>query len=240
MTISAKFFIALVVLCGLGTMGFAVQFHHEPVLWIRFFSFLVVTLFAARCNISLPGITGSMSVNVPFILIAVTQLGLWEALFIACSSALVQCLMSSRKTNAVKVIFNVCNMANATGFAYFLYTLRVEDADLTTHSLLLIAAAAGYFLVNTIPVAIIISLTERQNPAKLWSSLFLWTFPYYLLSAGLAFLAGTVTRFVGWQTALCLLPVMFGVYVSYRMYFSQQGSGEQPVPTMSRAAAGTA
>src|SRR5215472_5031897 len=215
MTTSAKFFIALVVLCGVGTIGFAVQFHHEPVLWIRFFSFLLITLFAARCNVSLPGITGSMSVNMPFIMIAVTQLSLWEAVFIACSSALVQCLMSSRKTNAVKMIFNVCNMANATGLAYFLYTLRIQNADLTMHSLLLIAAAAGFFLVNTIPVAVIIALTERQNPAKLWSSLFLWTFPYYLLSAGLAFLAGTVTRFVGWQTALGSLPVMFGVYVSY-------------------------
>ena len=235
MTISAKFFIALVVLCGLGTMAFAVQLHHETVLWARFFAFLVVTLFAARCNVSLPGITGSMSVNVPFILIAVTQLGLWEAIFIACSSGLVQCLMSSRKTNAVKLLFNVCNMANATGFAYILYNLHIQNAELTTHSLLLLAAAAGYFLVNTMPVAVIISLTERQNPAKLWSTLFLWTFPYYLLSAGLAFLASTVTRFVGWQTAVCLLPVMFGVYVSYRMYTSQQPSGE-PVSTMARAA----
>jgi hypothetical protein len=239
MTTSAKFFIALVALCGLGTMVFAVQFHQQPVLWIRFFAFLVVTLFAARCNVSLPGITGSMSVNVPFILIAVTQLSLWEAVFIACGSGLVQCLMSSRKTNAVKVVFNVCNMANATGLAYFLYTLRLQDADLTAHSLLLIAAAAGYFLVNTIPVAIIIALTERHNPARLWSRVFLWTFPYYLLSAGLAFLAGTVTRLVGWETAVGLLPVMFGVYVSYRMYFSQQSSGEQ-VHTMGRAAAGTA
>lgn len=235
MTISAKFFIALVVLCGLGTMAFAVQFHHEPVLWARFFTFLVVTLFAARCNVSLPGITGSMSVNVPFILIAVTQLGLWEAVFIACSSGLVQCLMSSRKTNAVKLVFNVCNMANATGFAYVLYNLHIQNAELTTHSLLLLAAAAGYFLVNTIPVAVIISLTERQNSAKLWSKLFFWTFPYYLLSAGLAFLASTVTRFVGWQTAVCLLPVMFGVYVSYRMYTNQQRSGE-PLSTMARAA----
>ena len=239
MTTSAKFFIALVVLCGLATVIFAVQFHQQPVLWLRFFAFLVATLFAARCNVSLPGITGSMSVNVPFILIAVTQLGLWEALFIACTSSLVQCLMSSRKTNAVKLVFNVCNMANATGLAYFLYTLRVEDAELTAHSLLLVAAAAGYFLVNTIPVAVVISLTERQNPAKLWSKVFLWTFPYYLLSAGLAFLAGAVTRFIGWETALGLLPVMFGVYVSYRMYFNQQHS-QEPVPTMARAATGNA
>lgn len=235
MTISAKFFIALVVLCGVGTMAFAAQFHHEPVLWARFFTFLVVTLFAARCNVTLPGITGSMSVNVPFILIAVTQLGLWESIFIACSSGLVQCFMSSRKTNAVKLLFNVCNMANATAVAYVLFNLHLQNAELTTHSLLLIAAAAGYFLVNTIPVAVIISLTERQNPARLWSKVFLWTFPYYLMSAGLAFLASTVTRFVGWQTAVGLLPVMFGVYVSYRMYTSQHQSAE-PVPTMARAA----
>src|SRR5690349_8828689 len=63
--------------------------------------------------------------------------------------------------------------------------------------LLLIAAAAGYFLVNTIPVAIIISYGTAE-PCQLWSRVFLWTFPYYLLSAGLAFLAGTVTRLVGW------------------------------------------
>jgi len=239
MTNSAKFFIALVVLCGLGIVGFAVESNHESILWVRFVALLVITLFAARCNVSLPGITGSMSVNLPFILIALTQLSLWEAIFIGCSSALVQSLMNSRKTNAIKVIFNVCNMANAIGLAYFLYTLHIQNADLTTHSLLLIAAAAGYFVGNTMPVAIIIALTERQNPVKLWNSLFLWTFPYYLLSAGLAFFAGAVTRFVGWETALGLLPVMFGVYLSYRMYFHQHTSVKYPA-TMVRAATGAA
>ena len=239
MTISAKFFLTLVVLCGLGTMAFALEFHQQTVLWIRFFAFLVVTVFAARCNVSLPGITGSMSVNLPFILLALTQLSLWETIFIGCSSALAQCLLNPRKTNAFKLAFNVCNMANAIGLAYVVYTLRIANGELAGHSLLLVAAAGAYFLGNTIPVAVIIALTEKKNPVKLWSGLFLWTFPYYLLSAGLAFLASTVTRLVGWETAVGLLPVMFGVYVSYRMYFSQQRSAES-VPTMARAAAANA
>jgi len=59
---------------------------------VRFIAFLLVACLAARLKVKLPGVTGSMSVNLPFILVAVEEMGQLEALLIACLSSLTQCL----------------------------------------------------------------------------------------------------------------------------------------------------
>jgi hypothetical protein len=82
-------------------------------------------------------------------------------------------------------------------------------------------AAASFFLAQTIPVATIISLTEGGNVARIWSSIFHLSFPYYVLSAGVTSLVTAASQRIGWQVPLLVLPAMYGVYRSYRLYFSQ-------------------
>ena len=48
--------------------------------WLVLFVLAVAT---ARLKVKLPGLTGNMAVNLPFLLIAVTQLSLMEALLVA-------------------------------------------------------------------------------------------------------------------------------------------------------------
>jgi hypothetical protein len=229
-------FVALIATCGLGVLGYAIM-HRGSFEVVKFAAFLIVTVFAARLNVRLPGIDGSMSVNLPFILIALTQFNLLETMVIACSSALAQSLLNGRKTDAVKVIFNVCNMANSVGAAYLVYSRLGQNPDLAAKVVLLTAATAAYFLVNTMPVAIIVGLTEKKNAASMWGHVFLWTFPYYLLGAGVASIMSAMTRFAGWQTPLILLPVAFAVYCSYKRYFASAQPATVASPLAARAIA---
>jgi hypothetical protein len=87
-------------------------------------------------------------------------------------------------------------------------------------------AAAMVFLAQTIPVAAIISLTEDGKLLRIWSSIFQLSFPYYLLSAGIASIVTTVGQHVGWQIPLLVLPAMYGVFRSYKLYFG----GALPLP----------
>ena len=85
---SARIFIALVILAGFAVLGNAV-IHANSTDIVRFVVFLVVTCVAARFKVKLPGLTGTMSVNLPFILVAENfkQFTLKSGVYPGCSGA---------------------------------------------------------------------------------------------------------------------------------------------------------
>lgn len=217
---SAQSFIGVVILAGFAVLANAVL-HAQSVDHVRFVSFLLVACLAARLKVKLPGLTGSMSVNLPFILVAAAEMSPSEALAVACFSTFVQCLpRATQKFNPVQAIFNFCNMALAVGATRLLLAQPSLNSMISSHALLLALAAAGFFVVNTVPVAIIISLTEAKHALKVWGEIFQLSFPYFVLSAAVAGVVLTASEHIGWQVPLAVLPVMFGVFHSYKRYFS--------------------
>jgi hypothetical protein len=89
----------------------------------------------------------------------------------------------------------------------------------------LVLAAGTYFMANTAPVASIIGLTEGGNPFALWHKVFLWSFPNYVIGAGLTAIASAFTTVSGLATMAALMAVLFAVYQSYKMYV---GHAAQP------------
>jgi hypothetical protein len=177
-----------------------------------------------------------MSVNLPFILVAVAEMSPSEALAVACFSTFVQCLpRATQKFNTVQAIFNFANMALAVGVTRFWFGNPALNNAIASHALLLFLTAGAFFVANTVPVAIVISLTEAKNALKVWDDLFHLSFPYFVASAGVAGLVLTATAKIGWQVPLFVLPVMFGVFHSYKRYF---GSEMETAPlSLTKAAA---
>ncbi|HVH85872.1 MAG TPA: hypothetical protein VM912_04055 [Terriglobales bacterium] len=228
---SAKFFIALVILAGLAVLVEAVL-HAKSADHVRVVSFLLVACLAARLKVKLPGLTGSMSVNLPFILVAAAEMTSSEALAVACFSTFVQCLPhATQKFNTVQAVFNFANMALAVAATRFLFGDPALNSIVGSHALLLALAAGGFFVVNTVPVAIVISLTEAKNALKVWGHIFQLSFPYFVASAAIAGLVLAATAKIGWQVPLFVLPVMFGIFHSYRRYF---GGSKETAPAPMR------
>src|SRR5579862_5752582 len=104
---NTKLLVGLMLVLGVGIL------LQVPLTWGhpaygRFTATFLVALFAARLRVSLPRLTGSMSVNLPFILLALSELSLGEALLITGTSTLVQCLWdASSEQRLIKVMFNV-------------------------------------------------------------------------------------------------------------------------------------
>lgn len=218
---SAAAFVTLITMCGLGMLGYAVlHFHSND--WVRLMSLLAVALLAARLKLKLPGLNGNMSVNLPFIILGVTELGLLQTLLIACASTTVQSLKKPRnQIRWIQVTFNFFNMALSVGLAHFAFNYAMPEVFIPGFALRIGLAAGILFLANTIPVSAIISLTELRKIPQVWYEIFLWSFPYYVLSGGVASLFHTLDRNVGWQIPLAMLPLMFGVYHCYRAYFGR-------------------
>jgi len=235
-SLTSKAFLAAVVLSGLAVLANAVL-HASSVEYGRFVSFVLVACLAGRLQVKLPGLTGKMSVNLPYILVAAATLSMWEAIAIACSSTLAQCLpRGARKFNVVQATFNVCNMALAVGATRLVFGQTSIHNGISAHAVVFSLATAVFFLVNTVPVAIIIALTERKNPVSIWGNMFQLSFPYFVLSGAIAGLVVATSARIGWEAPLLILPVMLGVFHSYKSYF-RSDTEEAPLPLAKEAAA---
>src|SRR5208283_991 len=147
---------------------------------------------SSRFKVKLPGMTSSMSGNLPVILLGVTQLGLFASLLVAIVAGIAQSYSSGgNKPKPIQFLFNACTLLNAAGLAYLAYHSQIFATAATAHTLSLVLAAATYFLANTAPVASIIGITEGANPFALWHKVFLWSFPNYVIGAGLTAVAST-------------------------------------------------
>ena len=203
-----------ILLLGYGSLHWS---SRDPA---QFVSYLAIAVIASRLKVKLPGIAGTMSVNFLFILLGVVELGFAETLAIACAATLAQCLFGDRP-RVFQVAFNICGVTIATALAYgtFHWTLRgMPQAGI---SVPLLAAASVFFFANTVPVALVISLTEKKSIRGIWSDFYFWTFPYYLVDAGIASIVGWLNRMVPWETSLLVLPAVYVVYRSYRLYLSK-------------------
>ena len=216
----ATFFIGAIATSGLSMLGYSVikfqSLHHYPLLVL-----LLVSAAASRLKLKLPGINGNMSVNLPFILIAVVQLSLFESMLVALVSSAVQTLPKpGLRFSAVKLLFNVSTMGLAAGACGLLWHRRSLAGHTWSGWLPLIASCAAFFLVNTFPVATIISLTEGASLMRTCSSIFQLSFPYYLGCTGLMSIVSAISQQVSWIIPVALMPVMVLMYVSFRRYFS--------------------
>jgi hypothetical protein len=232
--IKAKVMIGMVAVASLCALSFGVV-RWQTQAWPQLLLLAVAAAVSSRLKVKLPGMTSSMSGNLPVILLGVTQLGLFASLLVAVTAAVAQSYSGGNKTKPIQFVFNACTLLNAAGVAYLVYHSQIFAAHATAHTMSLVLAAATYFLANTAPVASIIGLTEGGNPFALWHKVFLWSFPNYVIGAGLTAIASAFVTVSGVATMATLLAVLFAVYQSYKMYV---GRAEQTQPRAMAMAAG--
>ncbi len=217
--IKAKVMIGIVAVASLCALSFgAVRWQSQS--WPQLVLLLAAAALSSRFKVKLPGMTSSMSGNLPVILLGVTQLGLFASLLVAVTAAIAQSYSGGNKTKPVQFVFNACTLLNAAGLAYLAYHSQMfaVTGTATAHTMSLVLAAATYFLANTAPVASIIGLTEGGNPFALWHKVFMWSFPNYVIGAGLTAIVSTFTTVTGLASVAALMAVLFAVYQSYKMY----------------------
>ena len=199
----------------------------------KFVAYALIALLASRLRVSLPEITGTISVSFLFILICIVELNFSETLFVGCAAIVMQCFAKRQRwPRPEQVVFNLCSAAFAIWGAYFVYHGPLHTRVDLSPPLLLMLAGCVYFLLNTLPVAAIISLTEHKSLRKVWSDCYFWSLPYYLAGAAVAGLVGWINQRVSWQTTLLALPAMFVIYRSYRLYVSKLQNEKRHVEEM--------
>src|SRR5579884_786436 len=222
--LKAGAFITFVALLGASVFAYGMLTWHSQDL-LRLAVYIIIAAVASGLKVSLPGVNGTMSVNFLFVLLGIVELNLPETLLIGLTGIITQSLWKSRKITPVHLVFNLGGNAAAIGASYFAYQFVnnrwFAHASTQGLSLSLVAAASTYFLANTVPIAIVISLTEHKQIQKTWKECYFWCFPYYLFGAALTGLAHLINQHAGWETSLLAFPAVYWIYRSYRLYLER-------------------
>lgn len=215
-----KMFIGGMMAAAFAVAGYASFASHTP---HSLFALAVLGLAAStsRMKVKLPGVNGNMSMNLPFLLTAAVNLSAVEAVLIAVISTTVQCWpRKSARFNPQQMSFNLSMMAFATASASLMFHATwLTRLQWSANPVGLALAAFVLFLGQTVPVAGIVSVSEKKSVSETWQNLALLSFPYYVVSAGITSMVQAVSAHLGWELALAVFPVMYFVHRSYKLYF---------------------
>src|SRR6202451_1198622 len=114
----------------------------------EFICYLGIAILASRLKVTLPGITGTLSVNFLFILVGVLELSFSETLILGAVSILAQTLYPERP-NALQVTFNVCAGAISTALTYVVYDHPWSNLLIGSNPLLLGVAPVVYVIYRS-------------------------------------------------------------------------------------------
>src|ERR1700730_17088873 len=226
----AKLYISLVVIAGLAVLIYG-GVHPSSKNIAEFICYLGIAVLASRLKVNLPGITGTLSVNFLFILIGVLELSFAETLTLGAVSMLAQCLYRDRP-NAIQVTFNICAGSLSTAAAYVVYHHPISNYLVSSHPLLLGLAASVYFIANAGSIATVILLTERRPLTRILVDCYFWSFPYYLVGAGIAGTIAWLNQKFNWETSLLIVPAVYLIYRSYRLYLGKLEDEKRHVEEM--------
>src|SRR5579864_5559603 len=220
-SIGARAFIAGMALAG--CVCFVLAFSHwqssDPV---KFACYLAAALLASSLKVGLPGVEATLSVNFLFTLLGILELSLPETLLIGIASTLAQFYWRpARRLKLVQLIFNLSQVTVSTAVAYGAYQLVVLRVLHAPGPLALLVAAVIHFACNSGAMAAIIKLTEDRPLSKVWADSYLWSFPYYMVGAAVAGLVHFLNGHIGWQSSLLVLPPIYLMYRSYRLYLGK-------------------
>ena len=126
-----------------------------------YLSWSIIALVASGMKVSLPSVTGTMSMNFVFVLIGLSEFSLGETLLTGCLGVVVQSIFYAKnRPKPVQLAFSIASVACSIEAAYAVqHALRGQGGVLV---------AATFFLSNTLFVATVIALTEGKNVWIVW------------------------------------------------------------------------
>jgi diguanylate cyclase (GGDEF)-like protein/putative nucleotidyltransferase with HDIG domain len=226
----AQVFIGLVIAAGTACLVHA-DLHQSSKNIAEFICYLGVAILGSRLRVTLPGITGTLSVNFLFILVAIAELGYAEAVTLGAAAMVAQSLFPGRPS-AVQLTFNVCAGSLSTALAFLAYHDPLCNRLIVSRALLLCLAASIYFMVNAGCIAAVISFSQGQPLQRILIECYFWSFPYYLLGGGIAAAISWFNHHFNWESSLLFVPAIYLIYRSYRLYLGKLEDEKRHVEEM--------
>ena len=211
---------AIIVLGCLTLLAAPPQWHTQNP--VRLTVYCLIAAISSSMKVRLPGVKGTMSIGFLIVLIGVMELSLPEVLAIASFSVVAQSVwLAKRRPKLNRLLFNMACMCIAVTSAHAAYHSTFLRSRGMGPVLLLFTAACTQFIANSFPVACVIALSEGKSLKRVWHETYFWSFPYYLVGAGLAGGISALSHRLGWEVAIVTAPVIYIIYRSYKLYLGR-------------------
>ncbi len=214
----AKAYIAVIGALATAVLG-AVAYRWNSENLVHFVLFYSLAMVASAMKIRLPGLKTTISINFVFILIGIALFSFSEAVLLGLGGALVQSLWRPlQRPKPVQIFFNGACLTVCTAAAFWASHTVPAFVGANSAAAMVVVGACVYMVLNTGLVSLVISLAQGQSLKQIWSQCYEWTFPYFLVGAAVAGLASAAGHGTNWGVTLLVVPVMYFVYVYYRMH----------------------
>ena len=221
MATKAKLYIATIATLAAAMLA-VVASRWNPESLSRFALFFGLAMVASAMKIRLPGFKTTISTNFVFILAGIALFSFGETVLIGLGGALVQSLWKTQtRPKPVQVLFNATCLTVCTAAAFWTSHAIPTMLGLNSMAAMMVLGGCVYVVLNTGLVSLVVSLAEGRSLREIWSSCYEWTFPYFLVGAAVAGLASAASygaNGVNLGVALLVMPVVYFVYVYYRMH----------------------
>src|SRR5580698_1813015 len=189
---------------------------------LKYVGFLLMAIFSSRMRISVPGMPGTLSLNFVFVLFGLVDLSPSETIVLGAVVTLVQCVWSmERRARPAQIVFNTAAMAVAIAITEKVYHSPWLSTPTVDPAIRLAVSTCALFFLNTLPVALVISLAEERKFRAVWRECFFWALPYYLGGAAVAQALSFANKYIGYPTVLLTGPALYLIYRSYRLYLQR-------------------
>ncbi len=225
MSLKTRIYVGLIISLGAAILGNGL-YHWESSNLLRFLCFVALAVPASCLKVTLPGVTGTMSMLFVFLLAGAVELPLAEGLAMGAICAAAQSFWHAKmRPRAVHVLFSISAIQISVAAAYFTW----HSMPVLPNPFRLLVTALVLFIANTFPIAVVIALTESKAVGRVWFGSYFWCFPYYLVGASLVGLFSTAHSIFDWRAGVLILPVVYLIYRSYHLYLNQLQSERKRV-----------
>lgn len=221
-----KYYMFFVIALGFSCFGTAIYYLPFERLDFHFALLFLFTIgIGSRITIEFPRVKSRISVSDTLIALALLIYGGEIAIVLAAFEAFASSWRFCNKK--ITVFFNFSAMAISTGMVVIMlklfattsdYLVDLQTGSLENFFVVLSLIAILQFVGNTSLASVYGALKSEEPLWKTWKHQYLWTFITYVVgafSAGALFQAST---YFGSSVMLASFPIIFLVYLSYRMY----------------------
>lgn len=199
--------------------------------------FIALIVVADTAQIALPRGGASIYASSPFDLAAIVLLGPAAVAFIEAVSSFFTEIFVQRRP-AMKIVFNVPLLVVTVGTAGLTYHLFGPEWRTTGSWRFLVpltAAGVVYYTVNTFSISMVIGLSTRKSPLRIWRQNYMWTFFHVFAFIPLgAIIAMVYTSHGPWSVLLFIVPIFLARY-SFKLYVDMKEAHINTVAALTSA-----
>lgn len=224
--IKTNYYVMLVIVAGLMSLSWA--FYNLPLERLNFEFIILFALtigIGSQITLKFPKFKSHIAVSDTFIFFAFLMYGGEIAIVLAALEALFSSWRFCKKK--ITVLLNVATMSLATGVSFMVVKLaglnnvsylQGHRENLEEFLKILAVIALTQFLANTVLASVYGALKSRQPFWETWKTNYAWTFITYFVGAIGAGALMQATHYIGFGVVIVTFPIIFFIYLSYKMY----------------------